>query len=641
MDVYVLDKDLKIIGIADAYQSLIWANRYRELGDCELYVPATTAALDLFRKDRYLILESGSDMVCRIEKLELDTDAENGNYLTITGKDVKGFCDQRVVWDTISIDGNLETAIRFMVNNALGQTTDADRQLQKASGGRLFYLGTAAGFSEVATEQISYKNIGEKIREYCQTFGWGYKVFLQNEALYFTLYAGQDRSNSVVFSSEYENLASTKYIDDNTNLGNVALIAGEGEGTARKRTVAGGGASTERHEIYVDAKDISATITYGDLTAAYPNGTISQSGGVYQYVLSTLDIQIIDANQLAELQTAYPSGFIVTVSGVEYYRISNVAIAEVPSASPSNTENVRLYDVIYTTYLLSRGYEKLADFGEKTSFEGSVEPNTTFIYNQDYFLGDIVRIENDYGIVATARITEIVEVWNPNGYSLEPKFEYITVGEVPDVRLVTEDSKGLLAENGKKILAVRNTQDSDSVAISELTEALALNNSDVFPVVTGGATKKVSLQTLKDSMPSGASSYNDLTNKPTIGGTTVQGDKTLADYGLDLSGKQDVLTDGDGITILNNVISADLSVHTANANLTTSGWSNKIQTVTVAGLQASDTVIVAPAPSYFTAYGAAGIRCTAQGTNQLRFECNTVPTVAIMVDIVYIRGASS
>ena len=35
-DVYILDKNLQSIGIIDGYKSLIWANRYGKLGDCEL-----------------------------------------------------------------------------------------------------------------------------------------------------------------------------------------------------------------------------------------------------------------------------------------------------------------------------------------------------------------------------------------------------------------------------------------------------------------------------------------------------------------------------------------------------------------------------------------------------------------------------
>jgi len=116
----------------------------------------------------------------------------------------------------------------------------------------------------------------------------------------------------------------------------------------------------------------------------------------------------------------------VTVSGVEYYRIADVIIADLPGSSPDDAENVEIRDVIYMPYLLERGYEKMAEFGYVTSFEGTIEPNTTFAYKIDYDLGDIVTVENEYGISASVRISEIVEVWDDSGYSVEPKFETIT-----------------------------------------------------------------------------------------------------------------------------------------------------------------------------------------------------------------------
>lgn len=39
-------------------------------------------------------------------------------------------------------------------------------------------------------------------------------------------------------------------------------------------------------------------------------------------------------------------------------------------------------------------------------------------------------------------------------------------------------------------------------------------------------------ETLQGSTPGGVRDYESLTNKPTIGGITVDGDKTLEDYGL-------------------------------------------------------------------------------------------------------------
>ena len=47
MDIYVYNPDLEQLGVIDQYKSLIWANRYKDLGDCELYVPATEENLNL------------------------------------------------------------------------------------------------------------------------------------------------------------------------------------------------------------------------------------------------------------------------------------------------------------------------------------------------------------------------------------------------------------------------------------------------------------------------------------------------------------------------------------------------------------------------------------------------------------------
>lgn len=432
IEVYVLNKDLDVVGIIDAYNSLIWSDRYNALGDCELYLPATAESLDLLRIGYYLARPDDL-MVCQIKTIELDTDVENGNYLVVSGYDTKGFLDQRVIWNTSSCDGSVEDFIRSLVDDALCDPDLQERQLQKTDTSQLLFLGTAAGFSEVMTEQVSYKNLGEKIREYCERYKWGYRVIYENGALYFELYKGEDRSGSVIFSELYENLSTTKYVDDETNLGNVALVAGEGEGSLRARSVAGEGEGVDRYELYVDAKDISKTITWTELKKIYPpvssggNGTIWGNASTgYFYELSELNVQIYNQEQLADLEAKYPGGIEVTIDGVLYYQLENITIADLPSAAPEPEDDVVLRDVIYQGYLVNRGYEQLGEFGAVKSFEGTIEPNTTFIYKEDYFLGDLVTVQNDFGITVQARIVEVVEVEDDNGHSVQPKFEYIS-----------------------------------------------------------------------------------------------------------------------------------------------------------------------------------------------------------------------
>lgn len=432
-DIYVLDKNLEAIGIVDTYKSCIWVNRYREIGDCELYVEATEGMLNLL-KDGYYLMRPDDNMVCQIKKIELDTNAEEGNYIIAYGYDVKRFLDQRIIWGTMSCNGNVEAFIRTMVDKTLISANLGARQLYKPNGGQLLYLGDLAGFTEVATEQMSYKNVGEKVREYCAQYHWGYRFILGNEKFWFQLYKGTDRTATVIFSDEYENLSTTQYTKDSTHLGNVALVAGEGQGSERSRNVSGYEEGVDRYEIYVDAKDISKTITWGDLTAMYPTtdaggqGYISGSASTgYTYNMNYINIQVVDSDQLTNLQEAYPDGQLITIDGNQYYQIYNEVIADIPSNSPESGDNITLRDVVYSVYLLNRGYEKMAEYGTVTSFNGTVEPDVTFTYKQDYFLGDLVTVENSFGVSVSARIVEVMEVSDDNGYNIEPKFEYLEV----------------------------------------------------------------------------------------------------------------------------------------------------------------------------------------------------------------------
>ena len=76
------------------------------------------------------------------------------------------------------------------------------------------------------------------------------------------------------------------------------------------------------------------------------------------------------------------------------------------------------------------------------------------------------------------------------------------------------------------------------------------------------------------------------------------------------------------------------TIASTTATLSTSSWSNNTQTVTVTGVTASNNVIISPAPASMEDYTAAGIRCTAQAASSLTFECDTVPTDAVTVNVL-------
>lgn len=104
-----------------------------------------------------------------------------------------------------------------------------------------------------------------------------------------------------------------------------------------------------------------------------------------------------------------------------------------------------------------------------------------------------------------------------------------------------------------------------------------------------------------------------------------------------------VISDTSENPVQNKVISAALklleSKHAAEtATLTAAGWSNKTQTVTVEGVTASNTILVAPASDSQEVWGKAGIVCTAQSAGSLTFTCKSVPSAAVTANIVILGG---
>lgn len=380
--IFVYDSDLTPIGIIDRYNSFIAAKRYKENGDCEIYLPASSDALELLKMGRF-VGKTDDSVIYRINYIELTTDAENGNFITVKGIDSKAFIDQRICDGTNIVKGRAEAFIVKLVNDALGSSASGARAIP-------FFTAVDGGLSETITEQVSYKNIGEKVREYCERFGWGYKCELTNGQLIFSVYKGADRSNTVVFAPQYENISTSDYSEDRTNMGNVAYIGGQGEGAGRIREEIGTATGADRYELFVDAREMSTKVTFEQVTEGYPGGAITiDTGGQY------------------------------------YYSVNGVQIAKVETYDPQPSDQCDLMDDIYREQLDAKGRDELANYAASVSFQSEIV-NRTFEYGKDWFLGDIVKIENEYGITVNARITEIIEVEDENGYSLQPSFEYLT-----------------------------------------------------------------------------------------------------------------------------------------------------------------------------------------------------------------------
>jgi hypothetical protein len=79
----------------------------------------------------------------------------------------------------------------------------------------------------------------------------------------------------------------------------------------------------------------------------------------------------------------------------------------------------------YYQQLDERGKEKLNDCKVEKKFESECETTKQFEYGVDFKLGDIVQVENEYGIGAPARITEFIISDENDDMKRYPTFEIV------------------------------------------------------------------------------------------------------------------------------------------------------------------------------------------------------------------------
>lgn len=266
-NIYVLNQNFELQGVLDEFVSVIWRPSYSEIGDFEIYLGATTKAIDLLRENRYVVRSSDISVengvttyenVMIIKNLQLITDVENGDFYCVTGRELKYLLHQRIVWKQTNLTGTAENGIRRLVTENAIAPTDSKRVIPNLT------LGVSAGLTDTIDKQVTGEYLDTVITEICIAYNYGWDIFITNNTLVMVVYAGVNRSYEqterpyVVFSDDFENLYNTDYQLTTEEYANTTLIGGEGEGTERiYTTVNNTNTGLNRYETFTDARDIS------------------------------------------------------------------------------------------------------------------------------------------------------------------------------------------------------------------------------------------------------------------------------------------------------------------------------------------------------------------------------------------------
>lgn len=120
--------------------------------------------------------------------------------------------------------------------------------------------------------------------------------------------------------------------------------------------------------------------------------------------------------------TSQRTATIGTAAGLERYE------AFIDGSSVSSNGEIITVET-YTKMLQEYGQTQLNQTAFTQSFSGDIDAAGLFTINQDFFLGDLVQVENEKGIKAAPRIIEIIYAEDENGSSVVPTFSEWEVSE--------------------------------------------------------------------------------------------------------------------------------------------------------------------------------------------------------------------
>lgn len=403
MQVYILDPDYNILGMIDESESVLWNPKYNDVGECEIYIPCTEVYLSMLRRGNY-VYRFDDDMFCKIESTQIETSVENGDYIIATAKDICNILAGRIVRWKIVFSGTIGKFIQKVLNDNVINPSQSQRAIPHFT----FDASNLAEFTEKIEVSTFTDDLLQLILAACKTYSIGFRVSFNMETrkLVFRLYRGKNKASItgeeyVEFSPAFSNILDSKYTEEEASFKNVAYVGYKGvDGETHLLSLFKGGAEPQgekRREVYIDATNTSRDITYDELKQMFP------------------------------AVKRYPATMGAETEG--YYYIGTdqkVATFEVTTTDDVKAEKIIVTDYTYLLLIRAVGENALAERVMTQSFEGNVDTIDTYEYKVDYNLGDIVKVINEYGIEAEARITEVMESDDAeSGYSIEPKFEYL------------------------------------------------------------------------------------------------------------------------------------------------------------------------------------------------------------------------
>lgn len=355
MDIFILDALIRPIDVVDEYISLIWTERWDSMGDFEIVTLSTPNNKRRFVADTKLSITQ-SKRVMIIETIEETEDVERGGILKIKGRCLNSILEKRLA--------------------------------------------------------VSYSTLSGSIRVSWDTYGWTPPELLVLYFMSICYYGDSSPGDVLPFIQETGSLYPAENIPDPWPV--------DFEW------------STKPKDLYAAMRDICSAYDIGFRFYKDPNASklyfesvmgcdrTTQQTDFPPVIFSQDMANLIDTTELTDYTKYFNAIFVVYFYKDEFD--NDVTMTEIVKAEELDfseggfdqkvkllsvtqiPEDMELVDV--PAYLIKLGEEELGRHRPVNVYDGEIAKNSTYVYEVDYNLGDIVEVRGNDGGTAYMRVVE-------------------------------------------------------------------------------------------------------------------------------------------------------------------------------------------------------------------------------------------
>ena len=416
----VLDESMIIQHICEDYKSVVWTERFHGFGDFKLVVPGTLENLRIYQLDYYLYTK-GTNKLMIIEQVELNTEYGKESMLTVSGRSLESILDRRVMhpypmWDGTYLckhertRGKVKDVIKHYTNLLFKQRDSIDASHERHVMGFGWYsvdelpdgirkgrpvssldIGdiqvSSAGYVRGMSLNASYNNIGYDDKDPYTMEGSWYKLVQELTDLTMSGWAieyngedpyywygytyngvnrtfGQGERPVVVFSPKYDNLSKATYFKSKVST-RTKIFSGAVKFTVPQKLAMSG----EYLDQNTDSAMQNNSVTVG-----------TRGLGLREGYLQSPSVE--HTNGYMEYQEK--------ATGDKKYGVGSI---------DPNSIYRQIHEQCNTELWKHMPIEM---------FSGEAAQQSMYIYNEDFFLGDFVQIQNEFGQQDIARVTEYI-----------------------------------------------------------------------------------------------------------------------------------------------------------------------------------------------------------------------------------------